>query len=116
VLIRKEKVYYLLEKDLFPNWEKIIHVFYEFGYITGYKEISNGFLLYINYYKNSKQIDEIGAILKNLEKKKIATFKYQSYKTLYPLDVAFIRTKAGIITLTEASKKNIGGEFLFYIR
>jgi len=72
--------------------------------------------IYLNYYKNKGQIDEIVMLASLNNKQELKVHGHKNFKNNYPRTLAFIRTREGILAQTDANKRKIGGQFLFYIR
>ena len=84
------------------------------GFIRGYSELDNKFIIFLKYYKSSMSISRISLISKP---GRIVFFSYLNLLKLkdYKFRVVLISTNLGILTLEEALKFQIGGNLLFFL-
>lgn len=93
---------------------KILHCLYNHGFILGFFEFNNGIIIYLKNKGSVNAFTKI-KILKNNGLSLYFRYKDKNKLNYLKKDLVILSTSRGLLTLEEAYKLKVGGEFLFLI-
>ncbi len=103
----------LWKSELFKDWDYILNVLYTNGFIIGYKEHTDKYVIQLNTYRGNLQVRNLEFVWRDY---RMSVYTCKKYKKKMNSSILFIDTKRyGVLTLEDAIEKHVGGRLLFCI-